>query len=87
MAAANGTLTPPSLPPAATTPIFAKRKRTDTDANAANGASTAAINGASHSLQAVLEDIVSVLKRYVLPPPPPPDPSAVLPPRPARATS
>ncbi|KAF1956726.1 hypothetical protein CC80DRAFT_492240 [Byssothecium circinans] len=72
MATANGSLTPPSLPPASSSPSPspAKRKRTDTDtgAHVANGASTPAtgklLNGASHSLQSVLEDIVLVLKGY-----------------------
>ncbi|KAF2641476.1 hypothetical protein P280DRAFT_498281 [Massarina eburnea CBS 473.64] len=68
-ATANGTLTPPSppsLPP--TSPSFAKRKRTATDAPAPNGASPPAtealLDGASPSLQTVLEDILSVLKGY-----------------------
>lgn len=66
--ATNGALTPPSLPPAPSSPSLAKRKRTDTDANLPNGASTAApaklLNGDAHSLQPVVEDILAVLKRY-----------------------
>ncbi|PSN62450.1 hypothetical protein BS50DRAFT_624315 [Corynespora cassiicola Philippines] len=68
MAAANGTLTPPSLPPAPASPSLAKRKRSETDAIVSNGASTAAAtktaDDASHSLQSVLEAVLSVLKSY-----------------------
>jgi hypothetical protein len=66
-ATTNGASTPPSLPPAPTSPSLAKRKRNETDAAIANGASPAApaklVNGAAPSLQAALEDIVSILKR------------------------
>ncbi|KAF1977213.1 hypothetical protein BU23DRAFT_551130 [Bimuria novae-zelandiae CBS 107.79] len=64
----NGALTPPSLPPAPTSPSLAKRKRTETDADITNGASPVApaelVNGATPSLQATLEDILSVLQSY-----------------------
>jgi hypothetical protein len=61
MATPNGTLTPPALNPAPTSPSLAKRKRTDTEtqAHVPNGASTPATG-----LQSVLEDIVAVLKGY-----------------------
>jgi hypothetical protein len=66
MASANGTLTPPSLPQAPSSPSIAKRKRSEADnATLSNGASTAngkIVNGSSRSLQAVIEDIISVLK-------------------------
>jgi hypothetical protein len=69
MAAANGTLTPPVLPPAPTSPSAAKRKRFEgTNTPKVNGASTAdekAVNGNHLSVQAVMKDIVSILKRYV----------------------
>jgi hypothetical protein len=68
MAAANGTLTPPSLPPAPSSPSIAKRKLADRPAKASNGASTSAqedgANGSTHALQPALEDILAVLKRY-----------------------
>jgi hypothetical protein len=68
MAAANGTLTPPSLPPAPTSPSAAKRKLSEAQAIVSNGASEPAqgqsANGNTHSLQAVLGDILAVLKRY-----------------------
>ncbi|KAF2177933.1 hypothetical protein K469DRAFT_676649 [Zopfia rhizophila CBS 207.26] len=69
MATTNGTLTPPSLPPAPSSPGPAKRKRSDTEpAIQSNGASTEAAtevpNGTNHSLQTVLEDILAVLKSY-----------------------
>ena len=68
---ANGALTPPSLPPAPTSPSLAKRKRTETDAATLNGASSAApaklADRVPPPLQAALEDILSVLKRYDFP--------------------
>jgi len=68
MAAANGTLTPPSLPPAPTSPSAAKRKLAGHHAIVSNGASASAqgqrANGNAYSLQAVLGDILVVLKRY-----------------------
>jgi hypothetical protein len=68
MAAANGTLTPPSLPLAPTSPSAAKRKLPETHAIVPNGASGPAqgqsANGNTHFLQAVLQDILAVLKRY-----------------------
>ncbi|CAA9962110.1 hypothetical protein PTNB73_03012 [Pyrenophora teres f. teres] len=68
MAAANGTLPPLSLPPAPPSPSAAKRKLDDTQAIVTNGASTPAqaptVNGNAPSLQAVLGDIVAVLKSY-----------------------
>jgi hypothetical protein len=68
MAAANGTLTPPSLPQAPTSPSAAKRKLAEPHAIAVNGASVAAhgesAKANSRSLQAVLGDILAVLKRY-----------------------
>ena len=68
MAAANGTLTPPSLPTAPESPSVAKRKHADTAVVLSNGASAAAqkeaSNGTMHSLQGVLENVLSVLKSY-----------------------
>jgi hypothetical protein len=68
MAAANGTLTPPSLPPAPVSPSVAKRKLAGNHAIVANGASASAqgtaANATSYSLQATLGDILAVLKRY-----------------------
>ncbi|KAF2630020.1 hypothetical protein BU25DRAFT_408617 [Macroventuria anomochaeta] len=68
MAAANGTLTPPSLPTAPESPSFAKRKHADTAVVLSNGASTAAQkeapNGTTRTLQAVLQDVLSILKSY-----------------------
>ncbi|RAR09506.1 hypothetical protein DDE82_001621 [Stemphylium lycopersici] len=72
MAAANGTLTPPSLPPAPapapSSPSIAKRKLADRPAKAPNGASASAqgdgANGSTHALQPALEDILAVLKSY-----------------------
>ncbi|KAF3047550.1 hypothetical protein E8E12_010279 [Didymella heteroderae] len=68
MAAANGTLTPPSLPTAPESPSFAKRKHADTAVVLSNGASAAApktsSNGTTHTLKAVLEDVLSILKSY-----------------------
>ncbi|KAJ4290930.1 hypothetical protein N0V90_010126 [Kalmusia sp. IMI 367209] len=68
MTTTNGALTPPSLPPAPTSPTLAKRKRTESDADLPNGASLAApaklVNGATHSLQTALQDIFEVLKSY-----------------------
>ncbi|KAF2738261.1 hypothetical protein EJ04DRAFT_573970 [Polyplosphaeria fusca] len=64
MATTNGTLTPPSLP--APSPSVAKRKRSDTE-HAPNGASTpvkSATGRTSRSLQAVLEDVLEILKGY-----------------------
>jgi hypothetical protein len=66
--AVNGNLTPPSLPPAPTSPSFAKRKHVATNSIVSNGASVSAqgqsATKSTYSLQAVLEDIMSVLKRY-----------------------
>lgn len=68
MTAANGTLTPPALPTAPESPSFAKRKHADAAAALSNGASTAppkkALNGTTHGLQTVLEDVLSILKSY-----------------------
>ena len=68
MAAANGALTPPSLPTAPESPAFAKRKHADTAVVLSNGASPAAQkeapNGTTHALQAVLEDVLFILKGY-----------------------
>lgn len=68
MAAANGALTPPALPIAPTSPSFAKRKHADTAVVLSNGASPAAqkeaSNGATHTLQTVLQDVVSILESY-----------------------
>ncbi|KAJ4412804.1 hypothetical protein N0V91_000566 [Didymella pomorum] len=68
MAAANGTLTPPSLPTAPESPSIAKRKHADTAVVLSNGASAAALkatlNGTTHTLKAVLEDVLSILKCY-----------------------
>lgn len=68
MAAANGTLAAPSPPPAPTSPSIAKRKLTASHAIVAKGASVPApakpANGGTHSLQAVLEDIIAVVKSY-----------------------
>ena len=67
---ANGTLTPPTLPAAPSSPLPAKRKRTgsDTDAILSNGASKTApaqlVNGAARPLQMLLDDLLSILKRY-----------------------
>ncbi|KAL5408649.1 hypothetical protein PMIN03_006416 [Paraphaeosphaeria minitans] len=64
----NGALTPPPLPPAPTSPSPAKRKRTETAVAVANGASSATpaklANDAAPSLQAALDDILSILKSY-----------------------
>jgi hypothetical protein len=64
----NGTLTPPSPPPAPASPSLAKRKRTEVGTDLANGASPVApakpANGTAPSLQPTLEDIIEVLKRY-----------------------
>ncbi|KAL1800181.1 hypothetical protein ACET3X_000523 [Alternaria dauci] len=68
MAAANGTLSPPSLPPAPNSPSAAKRKLAKPHGIAANGASTPAQGESAaantRSLQAVLGDILAVLKSY-----------------------
>lgn len=68
MAAANGTLAPPSLPAAPDSPSVAKRKHADTAVILSNGASAAAPKGVSkgttHALQAVLEDVLSILEGY-----------------------
>jgi hypothetical protein len=65
--AANGTLTPPSLPPAPTSPSLAKRKHVATNSIVANGASVSAqgqpADRSTYSLQMVLQDILSVLNR------------------------
>lgn len=74
MAAANGTLTPPTLPPAPQSPSAAKRKLASPQANAPNGAPTSAQGDGTRSLQAALQDMLEVLKRYGTrkkrPPPP-----------------
>ncbi|CAO2656348.1 Nn.00g051510.m01.CDS01 [Neocucurbitaria sp. VM-36] len=66
--ATNGTLTPPSLPPASTSPSLAKRKHAGPHAIALNGASVStqgkAANGTTYTLQMVLKDILAVLKSY-----------------------
>ncbi|KAF1843937.1 uncharacterized protein K460DRAFT_418919 [Cucurbitaria berberidis CBS 394.84] len=66
--ATNGNLTPPSLPPAPTSPSAAKRKLPGAHAIALHGASASAqgkgAKGTSYSLQMVLEDMLSVLKSY-----------------------
>ena len=65
---ANGTLTPPTLPPAPTSPSLAKRKHVATNSMVSNGASVSvqgqSARGSAYSLQMVLEDILSLLKRY-----------------------
>jgi hypothetical protein len=65
--AANGTLTPPALPPAPTSPSIAKRKHAATNSIVANGASGPAQgqpgDKSTYSLQTVLQDILSVLNR------------------------
>lgn len=58
--AANGTLSPPALPPAPASPSIAKRKLSATHALARNGAT----GSTAYPLQMVLEDILAVLKRY-----------------------
>ncbi|KAJ4324958.1 hypothetical protein N0V94_001012 [Neodidymelliopsis sp. IMI 364377] len=72
MAAANGALTPPSLPHAPTSPSIAKRKHADTAVVLSNGTSMAApkeaTDATTNSLQAVLEDVVSILKSYDMQP-------------------
>ncbi|KAH7085405.1 hypothetical protein BKA63DRAFT_431581 [Paraphoma chrysanthemicola] len=66
--AANGTLTPPSLPPAPTSPSIAKRKHVATHSIASNGASLPAqgqpTSRGTYTLQMALEDILAVLKSY-----------------------
>jgi hypothetical protein len=66
--AANGTLTPPSLPPAPTSPSLAKRKHAAAGSIVSNGASVSAQGKLApqspYSLQTVLGDIIDVLKRY-----------------------
>lgn len=68
MAAANGILATPSLPPTPTSPSIAKRKHADTAVVLSNGTSAAVqkevSSGSTHTLQAVLQDIVSILKSY-----------------------
>ena len=70
MSTPNGTLTPPPLPAAPSSPSLSptKRKRTDTDASLPNGAPKKApaqlVNGASRPLQPLLDDLLSLLKRY-----------------------
>ncbi|KAI8939333.1 hypothetical protein NX059_003124 [Plenodomus lindquistii] len=67
-AAANGTLAAPSPPPAPASPSTTKRKLAGSHAIVANGASDPAqqkpAKGTTLSLQAVLEDIVAVVKSY-----------------------
>jgi hypothetical protein len=67
----NGVLTPPVFPPASTSPSLAKRKRSDTPPSIASHGAPASAPGAvdsraSRSRQALLDDILSVLKRYEL---------------------
>ena len=68
--AANGTLTPPSLPPAPApvSPSLAKRKHAATNSIVVNGASASAqgqpASSSTYSLQTVLGDMLAVLKRY-----------------------
>ncbi|KAF2000339.1 hypothetical protein P154DRAFT_620173 [Amniculicola lignicola CBS 123094] len=69
MATANGTLTPPSLPPAPPSPAPAKRKRSIAEPPVlSNGASAAAggvvANGTGRSVQATLRDISTVLQNF-----------------------
>jgi len=68
MTTANGTLTPPSLPPAPTSPSVAKRKLAGSHGIVPNGASVAAQSETAerntYSLQAVLGDMLEILKRY-----------------------
>ncbi|ORY12681.1 hypothetical protein BCR34DRAFT_563209 [Clohesyomyces aquaticus] len=69
MATTNGTLTPPSLPPAPSSPSPAKRKRSDTESSILyNGTSAAAssrlASATRRPLQAVLDDILTVLQSY-----------------------
>jgi hypothetical protein len=70
MAAANGTLTPPALPaaPASPSPSVAKRKQAVALPNGASHKQPANANGTTHAPvpvpQAVLEDVLSVLKAY-----------------------
>ncbi|KAF1839556.1 hypothetical protein BDW02DRAFT_626008 [Decorospora gaudefroyi] len=69
-----GTLTPPSLPPAPTSPLpspspsLAKRKLSETHATVPNGASASApgqaANASVYALQPVLRDMLAVLKSY-----------------------
>jgi hypothetical protein len=70
MAAANGTLTPPSLPPAPSSPSLspAKRKRAHTQTAVTSNGASPGTHGKSasqgpRSLQAAIEDIVTVLKK------------------------
>lgn len=68
MAAANGTLTPPTLPPAPTSPSAAKRKLASPRPKPSNVApAPVQADGpadGTRSLQAALHDILEVLKRY-----------------------
>ena len=68
MAAANGTLTPPTLPPAPTSPSAAKRKLASPRPKPSNVApapvQTDGPADGTRSLQAALHDILEVLKRY-----------------------
>ncbi|KAF2466502.1 uncharacterized protein BDR25DRAFT_268441 [Lindgomyces ingoldianus] len=69
MATTNGTLTPPSFPPAPSSPSLAKRKRSEAEpailTNGTSVPSTSGLaNGATLSLQANLDDILAVLKSY-----------------------
>jgi hypothetical protein len=67
--AANGTLTPPSLPPAPASPSAAKRKHVATNSIVPNSALVSAQGQTTaksmYTLQMVLDDMLSVLKRYV----------------------
>jgi hypothetical protein len=67
--ATNGTLTPLSLPPAPASPSAAKRKYAATKSIVSNGASVSAQGQtavkSTYTLQMVLEDILSILQRYV----------------------
>lgn len=68
--AANGALTPPTLPPVPSSPALAKRKHAATKSIIANGASVSAqgqsATSSGYSLQTVLQDILSVLERYAV---------------------
>ncbi|KAH3905358.1 hypothetical protein HBH56_219980 [Parastagonospora nodorum] len=66
--AANGTLTPPSLPPAPASPSAAKRKHVATNSIVPNSALVSAQGQTTaksmYTLQMVLDDMLSVLKSY-----------------------
>lgn len=65
MAAANGILSPPALPPAPESPSIAKRKQADTSVVLSNGASQKQSPAQTvHAPQTVLEDVLFILKGY-----------------------